>query len=403
MAQAIRRALERLLHRTVPASAVRGFGGALVAVGLGLPWAVVGFSGWEAVEVDHGNEPTPHSDEPGLWVIAPEVVPTIVDEDSDPAPPQDRPKSGYVGPSGISIVQAMSLELEALREDKPEGPVEKVRLGSQQVLPPQTIHIVNLWASWCDPCIKELSDFKAMFARHNEWGDRVNFVPIMLKDPAPPKRAYSDVIMPPARYKLADRGTNDPLAQILASDKQRTLFTGGLPVTFVLDCNRRVRWIHFEQMQVGQFNEIETHVAHFLEEIDDKTPGAWCSQEWPGNGRCEGDENAVKHHSLADCGPIKSAKNTGNTNNAPDLLPAVVPEPCPESTIRSADGRCLPKLRTAPAERAKEDTSSSCGNLVCETEAGESKITCCIDCPCNAPLACKPAQGGGSSCQAGLK
>ena len=39
----------------------------------------------------------------------------------------------------------------------------------------------------------------------------------------------------------------------------------------------------------------------------------------------------------------------------------------------------------------------------CEPARGESKVTCCQDCPCAAPLTCKPAGGDTHSCQAGLK
>lgn len=42
MARALCRTLERLVHRTVAANVVRGFGGLLVAVGVALPWTVAG-------------------------------------------------------------------------------------------------------------------------------------------------------------------------------------------------------------------------------------------------------------------------------------------------------------------------------------------------------------------------
>ena len=48
---ALHRPLARLFHRTVPASAVRGFGGALVVAGVALPWVVAVAAGWAAAEV----------------------------------------------------------------------------------------------------------------------------------------------------------------------------------------------------------------------------------------------------------------------------------------------------------------------------------------------------------------
>lgn len=325
------------------------------------------------------------------------ATPPIVDDTAVPAPPQDQAKSGYIGRSGTAIDQAMVLELEALREARPDSPIEKVRLGSQQVLPSRTIHVVNLWATWCNPCLEELPDFKAMFARRPDWGDRVRFVPIMLKDAASPEMAYRDKVMPPAPFKLADRGMDDPLAQILTADEQRSLFKGNLPVTLVLDCNRRVRWAQFEQLQGGHFKELEAYIDRFIEEIDDKSPGAWCSQVWPGNGRCEGSESTPKNHSLADCGPLKKTSGDGpETPLPPDLVPLPSPT-CPEGSDLLPDGRCKPRLRgVTKVNKPKTPALATCGNGKCNT--GEDNVNCCEDCPCEAPLVCKQMGDGPKRC-----
>nr|WP_293178916.1 TlpA disulfide reductase family protein [Nannocystis sp.] len=323
--------------------------------------------------------------------------PPIVDEAFVPAPPQDQAKSGYIGRSGTSIVAAMTLELEALREGRPEGPIEHLRLGSQQVLPPRTIHVVNLWATWCAPCLEELPDFKAMFTRRPDWGDKVRFVPIMLKDAAAPEAAYRDKVMPTAPYKLADRGFNDPLAAILTADEQRTLFKGNLPVTLILDCNRRVRWAQFDKLQGGQFKELEGYIDRFIDEIDDDSPGAWCSQEWPGNGRCEGDENTEKHHSLADCGPLrKISKSPGDPAVAVSVPPPAEPL-CPEDSVTLPDGRCKPKLRgDTKVTPHKQPVMATCGNGECND--GEDNTNCCEDCACEAPMVCRQMGAGPKRC-----
>lgn len=328
------------------------------------------------------------------------ATPKIVEDAPVPAPPQDQAKSGYIGSSGTSILPAMTLELEALRGDKPDGPAETIRLGSQQVLPSRTIHVVNLWATWCSPCLEELPDFKAMFARRPEWGDRVRFVPIMLKDAAAPAAAYRDKVMPEAPFKLADRGLGDPLAEILAADKQRELFKGNLPVTLVLDCNRRVRWAQFDKLEGAQFKELEGYIDRFIEEIDDKSPGSWCTRVWDGNGRCEGNESSEKNHSLADCGPLKKSNDNSGTTPAEPLPP--VQEECPANMIRSADGKCVRKLRGEPTATKKPPTTTTCGNDKCEP--GESSSTCCLDCKCTDPLVCRQTRDGSSKCMVkGLK
>jgi hypothetical protein len=237
-----------------------------------------------------------------------------------------------------------------------------------------------------------MPDFKAMFARHPEWGDRVRFVPILLKDGAAPAAAYRDRNMPAAAYKLADRGYGDPLVAALSADEQHTLFKGNLPVTFVLDCNRRVRWAQFDQLQGAQFKELEVYISRFVEEIDDTSPGAWCSQEWPGNGRCEGGEDTAKHHSLADCGPLKKVAAT------PDVLPPTDPPPvasdtCPEGEILP-NGRCKSKLiGVTKTVNPQTPTLATCGNGVCDVR--EDSASCCEDCPCEAPTVCRQAVDAG--------
>lgn len=81
MARALHRPLARLFHRTVPALAVRGFGGALVVAGVALPWVVAVAGGWVAA-----------AEEPPVLAEAerPEVEPTPT-----PLPtPGEEPVSG---------------------------------------------------------------------------------------------------------------------------------------------------------------------------------------------------------------------------------------------------------------------------------------------------------------------
>ncbi len=47
MARALRRPLARLFHRTVPATAARRLGAALIVAGVALPWVVAAAGGWK--------------------------------------------------------------------------------------------------------------------------------------------------------------------------------------------------------------------------------------------------------------------------------------------------------------------------------------------------------------------
>ncbi|HEY8377145.1 MAG TPA: TlpA family protein disulfide reductase [Nannocystis sp.] len=321
------------------------------------------------------------------------------------APPQEQPRSGYVGRYGTQISPAMLVKLEAIRD--PSKPPVEVRFGSQEVLPSQAIHVVNLWATWCGPCKAEMPDFKAMFERKaQQWGGAVRFVPIQLKDNTDPRKSYTDFadIMPYAPVKLADRSYDEVFVKVLEAEEERKLFRGNLPVTFVLDCNRRVRWAKFEQLTEADFEDLEKHIDQFYAELGDTSPDAWCRKVYPGNGRCEGKENTPAHHSPEDCGDLKKRGSSGE----PALLPPEQPpDPgCLAGQIRTPDGRCVARLKGTPAvtRPAAPSGPKSCGNKICEPRRGESSHNCCQDCPCDPPLVCKPDVSDRYTCQAkGLK
>lgn len=331
------------------------------------------------------------------------------------APPQDPPRNGYFGTKGTDISPAMRLKLETLREGKSAGKLESLRLGSQEVLPASTIHVVNLWATWCAPCKEEMPDFKAMFARHPEWGGDVRFLPVLVKDPNEPRKSYNDFSpsMPPSAVKLADRSYEEALVNALAPDEKLKLFHGNLPVTLVLDCNRRVRWARFEQLVEADFAELERYIETFRKELSDTSYGAWCTQEWAGNGRCEGKENTAAHHSLEDCGELRRrGGGSATTTEVPALIspPAAAPASnadCPAGMTRGSEGRCVPRLRgevRAPPAASESAAAKRCGDGKCEPARGESNQTCCQDCACNDPLVCRPDTNDEYRCQVkGLK
>jgi len=234
--------------------------------------------------------------------------------------------------------------------------------------------------------------------------------------------------MPPSAVKLADRSYEESLVKALAPDEQIKLFHGNLPVTLVLDCNRRVRWARFEQLVDADFVELERYIETFRAELGDKEKGSWCTQEWAGNGRCEGKENTAAHHSLEDCGELRrrgssSAATTEATTEAPPMLggpngsndtngpgltgPGLTGNNCPAGMNRGSEGRCVPQLRGQPRPAVAIPASAAaqrCGDGKCEPARGESNQTCCQDCSCNDPLICRPDTNDEYRCQVkGLK
>lgn len=268
-------------------------------------------------------------------------------EPDDGRPPENTAKEGYFGERGLELpTGALMTELDVVRVDGTEA---RARLGDLSVLAPDTLHVVNLWAPWCRPCQEELPGLKAMLSRRAaDWSEDVAFVPIKVLDSDNPTLAYAQIadIAPSSRVRLADRSLNDALIRELRGDPSRTLYRGALPVSFVLDCDRRVRWAHFRPLSAEALRDLEATLDRLLAE--QQRPGA-CQRVWCGNGRCDHGESK---NCMVDCG----APGPGEVmpaERAADLPIAVAVEHspvCPKNCVRcDADGNCLFGLKSATA------------------------------------------------------
>lgn len=87
--------------------------------------------------------------------------------------------------------------------------------------------VVNLWATWCTPCVKEMPTLQAL---HDSTSDGVSVVLVSQER----KRTV--------RQFLADKDYDVPV--YVASDLPTVLEGRGIPRTFVVDGQGRVRYRH---------------------------------------------------------------------------------------------------------------------------------------------------------------
>ncbi len=90
--------------------------------------------------------------------------------------------------------------------------------------------IVNLWATWCAPCLDEMPDLEAAHRRH---GDRVRFVGINISD-SPTRSAE----------RVAELGITYLLARDPDGDLTTALGGVGLPITAFVDAGGRLTDVH---------------------------------------------------------------------------------------------------------------------------------------------------------------
>ena len=147
---------------------------------------------------------------------------------------------------------------EGLAVAKRDGPVPPITLpdlaGTPRTLPEDFDGrplVVNLWASWCGPCIEEMPELDRYAAEQGDNG--VQVVGIALDDPA----AVADFLERiPVRYPiLIDDPALGDLSRVLGNDRNV------LPYSVLVDRDGRIVERHFGDFDEGR---LKTWLAPYL-------------------------------------------------------------------------------------------------------------------------------------------
>lgn len=145
-----------------------------------------------------------------------------------------------------------------------EGRSSAVQIGDEPI-EANAVTIVNLWATWCEPCKEELPGFTDLLAR-NAWGDEVRFTPILIddKDPVWAHSKFARLMPSGSRFFV------DPLqgAVVEALREPKLLEPdSGLPVTLVYDCRQRARVVYTQRLSSADFLKLEEIVQSLRGEL----------------------------------------------------------------------------------------------------------------------------------------
>ncbi len=166
----------------------------------------------------------------------------------------------------LGVVAVVSQRNAAPAPDTADSGSDAPRLGEEAppdeafALPPMTLQgfaggpevkladlrgkpsIVNFWATWCAPCVKEMPEFAAAA---DEFGDEVAFLGVDVED-APPN----------AEPFVKRLGIDYPLA----IDPQRELYQSvgnfGMPTTLFVDADGIVRYRHTGPLDQQQLRNL---------------------------------------------------------------------------------------------------------------------------------------------------
>ncbi len=166
------------------------------------------------------------------------------------------------------------------------------------------VKVVNLWATWCAPCVREIEMFRAL---STGWRRDIRFVPIHI-GPVNDGDAYRRLVdqMPVTSAEPLIDASGDAFQGILRAAE--LLETGeGIPITLLLDCRNELRWIHVGDLEntaalAERVNALRGELGSQRCAPPEPSPSALPSPPGCGDGTCGGDEHCG--NCLADCGCI---------------------------------------------------------------------------------------------------
>jgi thiol-disulfide isomerase/thioredoxin len=109
--------------------------------------------------------------------------------------------------------------------------------------------VVNFWATWCPPCVKELPAFDRFHREQQAWA----VVALAIDGPAQVREFLQRV---PVSLPIG-------IAAVGGSDLMRALgnVQGGLPFTVLVDARGRVRWRHMGETTLEQLQQAAREAA----------------------------------------------------------------------------------------------------------------------------------------------
>lgn len=128
-------------------------------------------------------------------------------------------------PEPIQTIQAEGLEIPVYDDNA------LAQLLNQK---DDLVHVVNLWATWCAPCVKEIPDFERLNEEFKSKGVQVTLISLDMEDqfesklvPFVKQNIKSDVFV-----VLPENDTDFP-------NKFDKNFNGALPATLIYDKDKR--------------------------------------------------------------------------------------------------------------------------------------------------------------------
>ena len=116
---------------------------------------------------------------------------------------------------------------------------------------PDTVYIVNFWATWCGPCVKELPNFEQLQATYKNKPVKVLLISMDFKSKLTEVKSFAKAHKFMCEVFLADK-TNEQ-AFIDGIDKN---WSGALPGTLVVNTKKYFRKFYEQEFTYAELNKV---------------------------------------------------------------------------------------------------------------------------------------------------
>lgn len=132
---------------------------------------------------------------------------------------RDGNQEGYV--SGDGTVEQLAPEDRTLTIELSGQTLEGEAWSSADAL--GEVLVINVWGSWCPPCVAEVPDLRAAYAHFEETGDPVQFIGVNDRDSASAAQAFEERYEVPYTSLVDDGGATLLQLQGMANPRPSTL------------------------------------------------------------------------------------------------------------------------------------------------------------------------------------